>query len=1488
MPKRTTKPTEVPAPKTKVLGGTSLLADIREVIEAARDQTARAVNSGLVVMYWQIGKRIREDVLQNERAEYGKEIVSALSTQLTEEFGRGFGRRSLFRMMQFSEYFPDGQIVSALSAQLSWSHFIELISLDDRLKREFYAEMCRVERWSVRTLRHKIGHLLYERTAVAKKPAELIEQDITTLRDEDRLTPDMVFRDPYFLDFLGLSDQHAEKDVEQAILRELESFILEMGTDFAFVTRQKRITVDSEDYYVDLVFYHRRLRCLVAIDLKLGKFQAADKGQMELYLRWLEEHETQPGEDAPLGLILCADKSTEHVELLRLEETGIRVAQYLTELPPRELLERKLHESIRLARERLARLEGGTFRPEGARMIESQFDSADIRSHLVDALRLDLVGPGMELGTAEEILNQPPSRWYLTGFLVPVEADESQKSDADADDELEEGADTAGTDDATEPEKPAARRAYMPSSVGVSLLVDKDARKLDVIVRWGDYFYQEPDPDDPTYLWKRSPREETVTIELPKQDFHRDEIEVNNSKGLFVAVSARAVRGADVEGGIPAGTRSVSLFLVNRRTPSPDEVRDEAFAFQVALEVTSDNPFVPRPDLRSLESEEWDMRVADLQYRDAFEFAVGHSISTEAVVNDGQCSLVKTSWIPEAEVERVAPAAIKDVQLSMGTLSLLRDGADARKQLMPFVEQYREWIKDQRNKAPASPERRQIMSAELLNRAEVAANRIEQGIELLSDETALDAFRIANRAMNAQAARRLGIPNPEWRPFQLAFLLMNLKGIVEPTDDDRNVVDLLFFPTGGGKTEAYLGLAAFTLVLRRLRNPGISSAGLTVLMRYTLRLLTLDQLGRAAALICALELERQKDAEKLGDWPFEIALWVGRAATPNHMGHKGDNQRETARAKTIAFKSDDRKPSPIPLEECPWCGTKFKSTSFSLKPNPNNPTDLRINCVNRDCDFSRGNPLPIVAVDEPIYRRLPCFMIATVDKFAAMPWTGEVGGFFGRVERYDKDGFYGPCTPAVGHPIPEGKLPPPELIIQDELHLISGPLGTVAGLYETALDELSTQEVNGKRVRPKIIASTATVRRADSQIRALFNRRQVDIFPPPGPDVRDSFFAKTLSSGESNARQYIGVAAQGRSPKRILLRTALALMAAAQKQYGEHKKSDDNPVDPYMTLLGYFNSLRELGGTRRIAEDELRNSLAGYGSRKRVGEETGSFDNRWISYEVLELTSRVSTDKVAEAKRRLSKPFSDKERVDVALATNMISVGLDITRLGLMLVFGQPKTSSEYIQATSRVGRDHRRPGLVVTVLNLNRPRDRSHYERFAAFHESFYRTVEATSVTPFSPRALDRALAGTLVALARHGHAPLTPPLAAQGILTERPRLDYVVDAIANRAHNHEELEPERADELRAHVRQRCLDLLDEWSKIAEEYRTSGTQLQYQREVGAAKQLLYEFLSPDLKTVHPRHMKFRANRSMRDVEPEVNLWMRQLSGAEVEDFDDE
>jgi predicted nuclease of restriction endonuclease-like (RecB) superfamily len=330
------------------------LADVCALIDAARQHVAQAVNAGLVALYWHVGRRIRREILGEARAAYGEQIVNSLSTQLTAEYGPGFSRPNLFRMIQFAEAFPDEKIVSALRRQLSWTHFRELIVIDDPLKRNFYAEMCRVERWSTRTLLDQIKRMVYERTAVSKKPEDVIRAEIAALRDEDRLTPDIVFRDPYFLDFLGLPQQYRESDLEQAILRELEAFLLELGTDFTFVARQKRISVDGEDYYLDLLFYHRRLRRLVAIDLKLVRFRAADKGQMELYLRWLQENETHADEEPPIGLILCAGKSEEQVRLLRLEAAGIRVAEYLTELPPQSLLQRKLHDAIQLAREQLA------------------------------------------------------------------------------------------------------------------------------------------------------------------------------------------------------------------------------------------------------------------------------------------------------------------------------------------------------------------------------------------------------------------------------------------------------------------------------------------------------------------------------------------------------------------------------------------------------------------------------------------------------------------------------------------------------------------------------------------------------------------------------------------------------------------------------------------------------------------------------------------------------------------------------------------------------------------------------------------------------------------------------------------------------------------------------------------------------------------------------------------------------------------------------
>ena len=1295
-------------------------------------------------------------------------------------------------------------------------------------------------------------------------------------------------------------------------------------------------------------------------------------------------------------------------------------------------------------------------------------DSVSVRRYLCDALRIDLVGPRPEDAALQhERLPQAPSRWYLTGFLAPGDAPEEQLAQDD-EEMLDEPAEPLhGSDDSGTPDRGSHKRLFLPSSMGLSLLVDEETKRLDVAVSWGDYAPDTADasdaasgpeggsgpesaggsegggardvpgesvapatredgesfdataaanvasgvqdaPDKPGASaaregdgppedenlpegenpsessrrtrrlapWVRRPGSGAVAIDLAAVAPGRPtRFDLPDSGGLAVVCLVRPTRVQALGGSRAA--RAVSLFTVNRRPPAPDgDGQDAAFAFQVEMHVEADRPLIPRVNLNGLDSADWDERLADLHYRDVAEYAVGHNVSTRADLDGGDCRRVRTEWMPQAGVPRVEPSAIGTVEFGMEALGGL-DGAPAAKVcLEPLVEQYRDWIATQRQDAAAFTGRRREVAEELVRRAGRVADRIRAGIDLLAEADVLEAFRIANRAMAAAARRRRALEEgkrpgdvaaPAWRPFQLAYILMNLRGIAEPTHPERDVVDLLFFPTGGGKTEAYLGLAAFTLVLRRLRHPGSAGRGpagcgphgreshgrgpdgrgpcgpgLSVLMRYTLRLLTLDQLGRAAALICALELEREQAPERLGEWPFEIALWVGRAATPNYMGRQGEAGGTSARVKTLRYARDSSREPPLPLEQCPWCGTPFERQSFRLHPNTNEPTDLFVHCVNRHCDFSRKRPLPIVAVDEPIYRRLPAFMIATADKFAALPWTGETARFF---HGGDPD-----------HPRP------PDLIIQDELHLISGPLGTMAGLYETAIDRLCTRRIGGGTVRPKVIASTATVRLAQKQIQALFNRREVEVFPAPGPDRRDSFFARQVSESAEDVRLYLGVAAQGRGPKVVFLRSMITLMAAAQAAWeaaggagsgfaagtetvagsrigarsvagagvaaksgfaagaetvagagsrtgarsatsaaarsragaatrsgsraraaaGLGSGSAPNPADPYMTAVAYFNALRELGSARRIVEDEIGARLLSCSERRRLDEATGLFADRQIAFEPVELTSRVGTADVADAKRRLALDFTEDQRVDVALATNMISVGLDITRLGLMLVSGQPKTTSEYIQATSRVGRDPARPGLVVALLNVHKPRDRSHYERFPAFHESFYRNVEATSVTPFSSRALDRGLPAVTVALARLGVTALTPTPAARDVEAHRTATDAIAGAVGDRAQHHADGLP--ADAGRA-VQRRVQSLFGDWAALAREAGEVGVTFGYARgrNEHVSTPLLREMIDPDRDTLTDRQLRFRAPRSLRDVEPGVLLGIKTPEGRDID-----
>jgi hypothetical protein len=1131
--------------------------------------------------------------------------------------------------------------------------------------------------------------------------------------------------------------------------------------------------------------------------------------------------------------------------------------------------------------------------------------AVSIRGRLVDTLRRDLIGPGPgDADLAGERLKENPSRWYLAGFLAPAldgipEGTESLDDEGDpllSDEASDPETGTGGgraADDAPDDE-PSARKSRVPSSCGLTVLVDASVHEVEATLSWGDYVTVPPLPDevftdekaqfDPAYRnvqWQRVPGRATLRLPVPENGRGRamivpGSVGAQRAGGALVLEAHARPYTLDQPDGTKRHLMALTVMVVNRRNNTRRRFSDVTFAFQVRLEVRSAPGLYPRANVTGYASSDLDAALADLHYRDVADYAVGCNTSAGWTPDDdGVVRAAHTDFLPAAEVERVEPNEnIGDVEFGMEALAALAaSGSDAlRDRLRHLPVHYETWIAGQRADIvgiPGTP--RQATAQRLIDSARQARDRIAAGIALLhKDRHARLAFRAMNEAV-ARAARQReagldGDPAaqraPRWRPFQLAFILLNLSGLQDRLHPDREVVDLLFFPTGGGKTEAYLGLAAWTIAHRRITNGGTLGAGVAVLMRYTLRLLTLDQLSRAGGVVCALELMRgepawlEGDRPLLGDWPIEIGLWIGSAASPNRLGKTGDGRKDTAVSRVRRYRRDGHE-APAPIKACPWCATPFSRDSFACIPTERAPRNMEIRCANPACAFTGARSLPILTVDEVIYRRLPAFIIATVDKFAGLPWLAEAGAFFGHVDREDQWGFYGAAdSRGIGTPLyGDAVLAPPELIVQDELHLISGPLGTVAALYEVALDRLATRAWEGQRVRPKVVASTATVRRASAQVQALFDRHRTEVFPPPGPNRRGSFFATTVPPLVEPARMYVGLAAPGKGPKLIFLRALTTLLAAAEK---EAQAGSD--ADPYLTALCYFNALRELGGARRIVEDEVRTRLVSYGTeRRRIAPLDQPFANRRLR-DVLELTSRENTDKVAAAKEALAKPCSDPgQGVDVALATNMISVGLDIGRLGLMVVQGQPKAAAEYIQATSRVGRLADKPGLVLALLNAHKPRDRLHYEGFRHFHECFYRAVEATSVTPWAARAMDRALAPVVVAAARHLIPALTPDAEAGEIGGYKSARATIVKMILDRAPT--------ADVVGGHAALRiAIDkLLDTWEALASDKSANAERLYYGYPRDRA--LLHDPLDPLLASLDPDYRRFTAGRSMRDVE---------------------
>jgi hypothetical protein len=1176
-----------------------------------------------------------------------------------------------------------------------------------------------------------------------------------------------------------------------------------------------------------------------------------------------------------------------------------------------------------------------------------------LRDELEAMVLKELLGPG---SAEEEIIESPGTR-YFVGVLAPrkrattttivskstttqptVDEDEDVETDGEIldGDELALGGKDSSQDGTTD-QAPAQDKALIPSSFGMTFSVNIDATEIQISASWGQYVKEVSEylvsekTGNRRKVWKRYPRGGKHLLVLEEGQIQPIAVDINCPE---VVVQGLIRKRHD--------HWCVTLFLINE-FQEPEKLKDGAWVFQPELMAEGvDGAAVIHKRHTVLELSGTDPAskaendLLAMLYRRHIEFAVGHGISVHVDVspNPNFALSVKTKVVPSYEIPKTTPPRPEDAEINPAFAKLegmvldMKVLAESnpkqfRSKLKPLIEAYQDWI-DREEKRIDDPteglDKFKNPAHQAITRCRSTLKRIEAGLDLLDkDEKAAQSFAFMNRAMwlqrthsiFAERVRRgdekpdMGtidiVENRSWYPFQLAFVLLNLPGITQFDHPERSespeaVADLLWFPTGGGKTEAYLGLTAYTIGLRRLQGivEGRSGEnGITVLMRYTLRLLTLQQFQRAAALICACE-DIRRTAMSNGDnrWgktPFRIGLWVGGSTTPNWTS---DSDEAVKLSRTPRRSGTGGTGSPHQLTNCPWCGTKIDpGKHIKVEKYSDGAARTLTYCGAKfgQCKFSMkeapGEGLPVMVVDEEIYRRLPSLLITTVDKFAQMPWNGSVQMLFGQVDGYcERHGFRSPGLAESAEELeingvhrakgnipsarvlPQNPLRPPDLIIQDELHLISGPLGTLVGLYETAIDKLCTWEVNGKKIRPKVVASTATIRRARDQVYGLF-LRDLNIFPPTGLEVSDNFFSLQRKSNEKTpGRKYIGICAPGRRLKAALIRTYVAFLSAGQVLHEKYGIDSD----PWMTLVGYFNSLRELGGMKRLVDDDVRTRLRRMADRGLANRTIYTPDT------VKELTSRLGSGAIPEILDLLESRFDPvvleqiKARkggggefvarpIDVLLATNMISVGVDVPRLGLMVTAGQPKTTAEYIQATSRVGRKH--PGLVCTVFNWARPRDLSHYETFEHYHSTFYKHVEALSVTPFSAGATSRGLSALLVSMVRQPGFEFNSNDKAMQMATQRNH-QYVTDAIDAITKRAELIAGvDAADEVRQQLKRK----MDLWQKRAQ--RTAqGNQLGYEtKKDGITVGLLRK---PSIEAWD----EFTCLNSLRDVEPTANL----------------
>jgi len=823
----------------------------------------------------------------------------------------------------------------------------------------------------------------------------------------------------------------------------------------------------------------------------------------------------------------------------------------------------------------------------------------------------------------------------------------------------------------------------------------------------------------------------------------------------------------------PQTARLITVTLVNRTKYLKKDRLDLNCLFQSRFTVTTAGCKEPAilwyPESTVTKPNE-EHQSLNLLYRRELTFATGHGCAGmwEAPEDGRRATLVCAEPLPSHQTPSITPELEFGEPDSEGQRSrltipvhLLSNEANWEKglvQLEHTLDLYRQWIKVKNDELPSIPAQHAGAADRHIEQCREALDRMQRGLDLLRNkdrpEIAL-AFQWTNQAMLLQAlaarahtrvrkyntaTRRafyeptFTMPNAEspesisrtWRPFQIAFLLMNLPGLADPEDSSNEIVDLIWFPTGGGKTEAYLGCAAFSIFMRRLRNP--DDEGTQVLMRYTLRLLTAQQFQRASALICAMEIMRRDLIDRLGEKPFTIGIWVGGETTPNTI----EGARESI-SKTARYGEDEYK---LILLKCPWCGAVMgprkvgtgEKRRYEIDGVVPMPRDVRIHCPDSKCNFAKA--LPVEVIDEKIYQSPPTYVIATVDKLASLAWKESCRSLFG----LGADG--------------ERIATPPGLIIQDELHLITGPLGSMVGLYEGLIEELATDRRDPKRpLRPKLIAATATTRASHRQIRGLYARDKTSIFPPPGLDAGDSFFASYARDKHGQrlpGRLYVGVLPLNYSSA---LTASVRLYAAALSAALGFET--DAERDPWWTLLVFYNSLRELGANLTLFGADIPERMKNVQRRWYPGSKM-----RFLN-EPLELTGRLANSEVPRALEALTRPYvanplKGQYPVSCCLASNIIEVGVDVDRLGLMAVAGQPKTTAQYIQATGRVGRRLGQPGVILVNYGATKARDRSHYEHFQAYHARLYAQVEPASVTPFTIPVLERALHAVMVAWVR------------------------------------------------------------------------------------------------------------------------------------------